>query len=212
MSVSATFLRLGKETVGALGEAWSQLWFQNSSTLPIEISRMGIGGALLIHYALAIPYLFEFWGDAGWMPPALALKIDDPGSQSIFFYFTAPWQLAAFHALFLFCCAALMVGWRTAWVKWVVFVGQISFLYRNPILPYGVDQILGCILFVFCLAPIGRAMSLDRVRAVHAAKRKNLEATAPPYASPWAGACPAEGAAPSAWRPSSSRRLKRSMM
>ena len=32
-------------------------------------------------------------------------------------------------------------------------------------------------------------MSLDRVRAVRAAKRGNLEATLPPYTSPWAGAC-----------------------
>ena len=32
-------------------------------------------------------------------------------------------------------------------------------------------------------------MSLDRVRAVRAAKRNDLEATLPPYTSPWAGAC-----------------------
>src|SRR5579871_5411674 len=32
-------------------------------------------------------------------------------------------------------------------------------------------------------------MSLDRVRVVRKAKRKNLEAVLPPYHSPWAGAC-----------------------
>ena len=61
--------------------------------------------------------------------------------------------------------------------------------YRNPVSWYGVDKILACLLFILCLAPIGRAMSLDRVRAVRAAKRGNLEATLPRYASPWAGAC-----------------------
>ncbi len=51
----------------------------------------------------------------------------------------------------------------------------------------------------FCcsvLAPIGRAMSLDRVRAVRAAKRKDLTATLPPYASPWTGACTQADAGP----------------
>ena len=36
---------------------------------------------------------------------------------------------------------------------------------------------------------VGRAMSLDRVRAVAAVKLKDLAATLPPYASPWVGAC-----------------------
>ncbi len=189
MPVSATLVRFGKETAEAISQAWSQIWFQKSPTLPIEITRMGVGGAVLLHYALATPYLFEFWGDAGWMPRTLALKIDDPWSESVFFYFSAPWQWIAFHGLFLFCCVALMVGWRTSWVKWIVFVGQLSYHYRNPVLAYGVDQILACLLFIMCLAPIGHAMSLDRVRTVRAAKRRNLEATVPPYASEWAGAC-----------------------
>jgi predicted DCC family thiol-disulfide oxidoreductase YuxK len=150
---------------------------------------MGIGAAVLIHYGLATRYLFVFWGDTGWVPRALALENVDSWTQSLLFYFSAPWQWIAFHVLFLLCCAAFMVGWRTAWVKWIVLVGQISYETRNPNLPYGVDQILACLLLILCLAPIGRAMSLDRVRAVRAAKRFKLDGTLPPYASPWAGAC-----------------------
>ena len=150
---------------------------------------MGIGAALLLHYVLATPFLFVFWGETGWMPSDLVLKDHDPWIQSVFFYFAAPWQGIAFHALFLLCCAGFMVGWRTSWVKWVVLIGQISYDYRNPVLPYGVDKIVASLLFIMCVAPIGRAMSLDRVRAVRATKLKNLEATLPPYSSPWAGAC-----------------------
>ena len=151
---------------------------------------MGVGAALLINYSLATPYLFLFWGDAGWMPRVLLFDgTTDPWAQSVFFYFTAPWQWVAFHGFFLLCCAALMLGWRASWVKWVVLVGQISYAYRDPILVYGVDKILISLLFILCLAPIGRALSLDRVRAVHAAKRGNLEATLPRYSSPWAGVC-----------------------
>jgi predicted DCC family thiol-disulfide oxidoreductase YuxK len=173
-----------------LGRAWSQFWFQSSPTSPLEIARIGIGAALLVNYGAASAYLFDFWGEGGFVPRALVL--DDRTNdwiQSVFFYFTAPWQWIAFHVLFLICCAALMLGWRTSWVKWIVLIGHVSYAYRNPIIAYGVDKILACLLLILCVAPIGRAISLDRVRAVRAAKRKNLAAAPPPYASPWAGAC-----------------------
>jgi predicted DCC family thiol-disulfide oxidoreductase YuxK len=174
----------------AVSRAWSRIWFQDRSTSPLEVARIGIGAALLLHYGAATPYLFTFWGDDGWMPRALlAEEITNPWMQSVFFYFTAPWQWVAFHALFLFCCAALMLGWRTSWVKWVVLLGHISYDHRNPHLTYGVHAILSCLLLILCFAPIGRAMSLDRVREVRAAKLKNLDADPPAFTSSWAFAC-----------------------
>jgi predicted DCC family thiol-disulfide oxidoreductase YuxK len=186
----ATLARLGRASLTAVGRGWSQLWFQDSPTAPLEAARIGIGAALLCHYAMVTPYLLVFWGDAGWMPREAALQyITDPWMQSVLFRFSAPWQWYAFHALFLFCCAAFMVGWRTAWVKWIVLAGQISYNYRNLAVAYGVDIVVACLLYILCFAPIGRALSLDRVRAVRAAKRGNLAATLPPYHSRWAGAC-----------------------
>lgn len=186
----AALVRSARGALAALGQVWSWFWFQPSTTAPLDLARIGIGAAVLFHYGTATPYLFDFWGDAGWMPRAAALTyVSGSWMQSVFFYFTAPWQWIAFHALFLFCCGAFMFGWRTSWVKWIVLVGQISYDYRNLTITYGVDSILACLLFIFCLSPVGRTMSLDRVRAVRAAKRKNLEATLPPVETPWAGAC-----------------------
>jgi predicted DCC family thiol-disulfide oxidoreductase YuxK len=185
-----TVVRFVRNVLAALGRTWTWFWFQESLTTPLELTRMGVGGALLLHYAMATPVLFDLWGEAGWVPRELVLENRaDPWMQSIFYYFTAPWQWAAFHVLFLLASAALMVGWRTSFVKWIVLIGQISYDYRTPILFYGVDKILACLLFIICMAPTGRAMSLDRVRAVRAAKLKNLDATVPPYSSPSAGAC-----------------------
>src|SRR5262249_55947669 len=111
------------------------------------------------------------------------------GSNPFFFYFTAPWQWYAFHAFFLFCCAAFMLGWQTSWVKWPVLIGVISYVYRNPVMRYCVDFIDACLLLILCFAPVGRAMSLDRVRQVRLAKLKSLEASPPAFTSPWAFAC-----------------------
>jgi predicted DCC family thiol-disulfide oxidoreductase YuxK len=184
------FLRLARNLLAAFGRAWSQFWFDSSPSTPLELTRIGVGAALLLHYAMATPYLFDFWGESGWLPRELVLQdTADPWIQSVFFYFTARWQWIAFHALFLFCCAALILGWRTSWVKWIVLIGQISYDHRNPMVVYGVDKMLACLLFIMCVAPIGRALSLDRVRAVRAAKLEKLEATLPPFSSPWTGAC-----------------------
>jgi predicted DCC family thiol-disulfide oxidoreductase YuxK len=173
-----------------LVRGWQQLWFQDKSTSPLEITRIGVGAAMLLHYGLASPHLFTFWGDSGWLPREIAVQqTASPWVQSVFFYFTASWQWVAFHALFLFCCAALAVGWRTSWVKWLVLIGHISYDNRNPLMNYGVDAILGCLLLILCFAPIGRALSLDRVREVWIAKRKNLAADPPAFTSPWAFAC-----------------------
>jgi predicted DCC family thiol-disulfide oxidoreductase YuxK len=172
----------------ALNNLWSRIWFQDRPTTPLEITRIGIGTALLIHYALATPYLSELWGENGWVPRDVAVT-NDPWSLSLLFGVTSPWQLVAFHFVFLACCVAFILGWRTSWVKWFVLIGQISYDHRDPLLFYGVDKILASLLFILCLAPVGRAISLDRVRAVRAAKRKNLGATLPQFTSPWTGAC-----------------------
>lgn len=170
--------------------AWACVWFRNSPTSPLELTRIGIGAALFLNYALATPYLFDFWGKEGLVPRALVFDANSlTWKQSVLFYTTTSWQLIGFHALFLFCALTLMLGWRTRWVKWLVLIGQLSYAHRDPVFIYGVDQILACLLFILCLAPIGRAISLDRVREVRAAKRINIESRPPHYSSPWAGAC-----------------------
>ena len=189
MSALDISARAGRKAFAAAEQAWSRLWFQERPTTPLELVRIGIGAALLLHYLSASSYLLEFWGDGGLLPRALALRDLDPWMQSVFFYFTAPWQWIAFDALFLFCCAAFTVGWRTDWVKWIVLIGHVSFAYRNDFLIYGVDKIVAALLLILCVAPVGRAISLDRVRAVRRIKRARLDAVLPRYSSRWAGAC-----------------------
>jgi predicted DCC family thiol-disulfide oxidoreductase YuxK len=189
MSGAVKLASPAQRALAAVAEVWSRLWFQDRSTLPLELSRVGIGAALLINYGLATGYFFNLAGESAWIAQAAAGWGEDPWQQSIFFYLTSPWQLLAYHYIFLLSCAAFMVGWRTSWVKWIVLIGEISYAHYNVILTYGVDRILCSLLLILCLAPIGRALSLDRVREVRAAKREDLAAVSAPYRSAWAGAC-----------------------
>src|SRR5947209_6796116 len=111
----------GGRALKTLGNVWSQIWFQPMPTMPLEIIRMGLGTMVFLHYAMASPYLFMFWGNTDWMPlEAVMVENGTAWMQSILFYFSEPWHWIAFHALFVFCAAALALGWRTSFVKWIV--------------------------------------------------------------------------------------------
>jgi hypothetical protein len=100
-AAAARLTDLIRQALAAIGGAWSRLWFQNTTTLPLEIARIGIGATVLIHYAMATRHLFEFWSDEGFLPLAVALqRREQPWEQSLHFYFSAPWQLVALHAVF----------------------------------------------------------------------------------------------------------------
>src|SRR5258706_11232445 len=98
MSRYAISLSLRQRAVHAFGDIWTQIWFQPMSTMPLEFVRMGIGGLVFLHYAMASPYLFMFWGNTDWMPIDAALAyVEMPWENSLQFYFTEPWHWIAFH-------------------------------------------------------------------------------------------------------------------
>ena len=77
MSALAVSARAGWKVYAVAEKAWARLWFQERPTTPLEIVRIGIGAALLLNYITASSYLLEFWGDAGLLPRALALRDSD---------------------------------------------------------------------------------------------------------------------------------------
>lgn len=170
---------------------WMRIWFQEQTTTPLEIIRIGIAAILFINYGLfSGEEILELYGDAGMISKeSLMPYIEDPWLQSLLYYISEPWQLMAFYSLFLFSCLMLVLGWHTSFFKWIVFIGHLSFTYRNPAATYGVDAITISILLILCLAPIGKALSLDRVRKVRKAKYRGLETQLPLPTSRWGFAC-----------------------
>lgn len=174
----------------ALATSRLNLWFRPEPTIPLDLIRIGVGSALLLAYGLTSDHLLDLFSDQGWISrTAQSTETSSPWMPSVLLYLTAPWQWIAFHAFFLAATAAFTIGWRTAWLKWVVLLSHVSYLNRNPALTYGVDDLLASLLFLLCLGPVGRTLSLDRLLALRKASRTDQTARPEPDPSAWGVAC-----------------------
>lgn len=153
--------------MSAVATVWNEFWFRPAPVLPLELVRAGTGLALLVTYGAAGAHVLELYGPAGWAVAPWPIPTWASGSS---------WLAA--YGLLLYASAALAAGWRTVWVKWIALGGHLLFAHRAPALTYGLDAILANLLFVVCLAPVGRALALD-----------GRGREKPADTSPWGAAC-----------------------
>lgn len=173
----------------ALIQLWNRMWFQSRNTLPLEIVRIGVALSMLLAYAGITPELYKLYSNQGWLQVQdLSPLAEQPWRFSLLFYLDDSW-LGAFHAVFLVAIVALLMGWRVSVFKWLVLIGHLSYVQRNPAITYGVDSSLSSLLLILCLAPIGSCLSLDRVRQVRLAKKQDLGSLPTPEPSAWGFAC-----------------------
>ena len=144
-----------------LKSAWNKFWFSGDAAISLELIRIILGCSLLAAYGTVSAKLFEFYGNHDWLTyEFIGSHLKSLSAPSVFFYFTQPWQWIAFHLFFLVSCAALSVGWHTSWVKWIVWLGHLSYMNCNPAILYGADYLAASLLFILCLAPVGSALRL----------------------------------------------------
>lgn len=142
-----------------------------TNTQPLEAVRIATAAVVLCVYGLLGSDFLLLYGPEGWVDLATAQRpAAAPWVQSVLFHVTSDAQAWAFLGVFLLADLALLLGWRTSVVKWVVLVGQVSLVQRNPAIQYGVDNILSSLLCLLCLAPVGRDWSMDRVRELRRLK------------------------------------------
>jgi len=160
---------------------WFYIWFQEKNTVPLDVIRMGLGFLLFFNYAMfPADDLIAFYGNSGLLSSDVVTGKNSFTSFSVFTYLDQTWQLLLFHYGFIFLCFCLMVGWLTRWVKWIVLFGLLSYFNGNEFIYYGVDYVAIAILLILCLAPIGSALSFDRIRQVRKYKNKVGLASRPP--------------------------------
>ncbi len=184
-------MRFFAQLLGDLKSSWVSFWFTPVTTTPLDIIRIGCGLSVLFLYGFLGADLLSLYGGADtWIDAAAARALDDsPWRPSLLLHFDSAWQFTVFFIVFFSSTIAFTLGWKTRWVKWLVFAGHVSLLQRNPAISYGVDSILTSLLWILCLAPIGLSLSLDRWRVVRIAKRVDLAARPDLATNRWACAC-----------------------
>jgi len=161
--------------------AWNAIWFQDKNTIPLEVTRMGVGFLMFFNYIMFSPDdIIVLYGNSGLFSQAVVPEMSRFTSFSLFVLFDHDWQLLVFHYVFVILCFCLFVGWKTSWIKWLVLIGHLSYFNRNEFVYYGVDTVLIALLLILCLAPIGSALSLDRTREVKKHKNENGLSARPP--------------------------------
>jgi predicted DCC family thiol-disulfide oxidoreductase YuxK len=153
---------------------WNRFWFAPASALPLDVARIATGLALLGLYGGLGANLFALYADGGWVDRAAASELR-PGAWSVLFWLPPGWPQHAVLTGFVLALLAFTLGAGTRWAKWLVWLGHLSLLHRNPAVAYGVDNIAASVLLLLALAPIGRHVSIDRWLAVRQARRAALD-------------------------------------
>lgn len=123
----------------------------------LEVLRIALGLALMATFAPLTLDLSAFYGDNGWISrEAFAAVSLDTGWPSVFAWVRQPATLVIVHMAFLLGILAFILGWAVRWIKWPLWVLYISYLNRNPAVVYGVDLLTANLLFLVCVAPVGR--------------------------------------------------------
>jgi hypothetical protein len=146
-------LQLGKRTLQTSWTAWEQFWFEADAAVPIRLFRRSLGALLFLFYSIRTLDLGLFYGELGVMPvEVLPTVIDMDGRFSVLFWLNSPASLWALHGLFLLSLAALALGVRTRFAAWIAFLLHVSFMNRNLVVSYGIDQISTFFLFALCFS------------------------------------------------------------
>jgi predicted DCC family thiol-disulfide oxidoreductase YuxK len=171
-------------------QRWTEFWFAPQPVLMLDVIRIGVGLTLLGLYASLGTQLLDFYADGGWVDAAALAELNRGlWAHSLLTHLATGWPQQAFIIGAVLSMLAFTIGWQTRWVKWLVLAAHLSLLHRNPLIAYGVDNITASLLWLLCLAPIGRSLSLDRWREVRRAKLVDLSNAVPTAISARAGLC-----------------------
>jgi hypothetical protein len=136
---------------------------ENRQAPQLEVLRIGLGLALLASFAPLAGDIAALYGNDGWMSrDAFTVISLSGGWLSLFAWFGGPLGLTLAYIGFIAGAVAFTVGIAVRWVKWPLWALYVSWLNRNPALVYGADLLLANLLFIVCIAPVGRSLVVGR--------------------------------------------------
>lgn len=141
--------------------------FAPGSPMPLCLFRIAFGLVLLEYCLLIAPELLHYFSDTNGI---LRLKTLNaifaiPVIDLITLLPAGDSWLVAFFGVFVLACLCVTVGLFSRASMIVVYLGLVSFLHRNIYVHHGGEHLMCIAAFWMMFAPIGAALSLDRLRA-----------------------------------------------
>jgi Vitamin K-dependent gamma-carboxylase len=148
-----------------LYENASRHLFKPGSPLPLCLFRIAFGMVLLEYCLLLAPELVPYFSDTNGI---LRLKtlgniFSIPVIDLIAVLPAGDVWLGAFFAVFVLACLCVTLGLFSRVSMILVYLGLVSFLHRNIYVHHGGDHLMSIAAFWMMFAPIGAALSLDRL-------------------------------------------------
>jgi hypothetical protein len=129
----------------------------------LGLLRIALGWVLLLDWLARGFHFRAHYTDQGILPLRTYLNQPDLSYRfwSVFYINDSPWFVGALFAVGLLGSLALMLGYRTAWSGWIVWVLLLGLHHRNPLVLHKGDTYLLLLLFWGNFLPWGRFFSVD---------------------------------------------------
>lgn len=132
----------------------------------LAIFRIAVASIVLADLLRRFPDAALFYSDAGLLPRRLLFEgVSNPWRISAYFMNGTPLFAACLIAFTGFCAFALLVGWKTRRMSFLLWFLVASLHARNPMVNSSAEQLLRLLLLWSVGLPLGARFSLDALRS-----------------------------------------------
>ena len=143
----------------------------------LSMFRIVFGLVILIDFIFIIlPTRGDFFTETGFLPHHLQQHLNNiPGRYSLLFWFPQTWFLELFTWVYGLLIVLFIIGYRTKYVKFLLFILHTSLYYRAVTTIMGADTLIRLFLLWSLFIPLDRYWSVDA-----ALRRGSREVDVPP--------------------------------
>ena len=160
---------------------WNDFWFRPQHMTALGLFRIALGLTALMKLFLLLPVIDDFFTEQGMMPLARSQYAIPPPRICLFDYL--PLDIApTFFAVSIVIAVLFTCGFMTRLSTIALFVCMISIDNRNLWVLNSGDKLMQHLLIYSIFAPMGAALSVDRLLALYRGSQTN----GPVWGANWA--------------------------
>ena len=152
-----------------LAQVWNAFWYTPADPSLLGLIRILAGTMLIYTHAIWGLVLNDFFGPKAWINRDLVELYQNEYAYSFWWWIPPGWIWPAY-ALAMLVLICFTIGLWTRLSAILSLVVVISFANRVPEALFGLDKINMILALYLAVGPSGRALSVDRLLAIHRGK------------------------------------------